>query len=51
MEENKTTAYSNEELEAIKKQKSRNRIFGILICVAIILFGILIYEIIALAKQ
>lgn len=51
MENNKLNSYSNEEIEAIKKQKSRNRIFGILICIAIILLGILIYEIIALAKR
>jgi len=51
MENNKPTAYSNEELIEMKKQKSRNRIFGILLIVAIALLAILIYEIVALATR
>lgn len=42
---------SPEALKAQKEQKSRNRIFGLFVVIDLILLGILIYEIIALATR
>ena len=39
-----------QQLQAEKEQHSRNRIFGLLVIVALILLIILIYEIIVFAK-
>lgn len=35
---------------ALKKQRSLNRIFGLLVVVGVLLFAMLIYEIVLLAK-
>ena len=40
-----------EALKAEKDQKSRNRIFGLLLIIDLALFGILVYEIIMLATK
>jgi len=37
-------------IEAQRKQRSLNRIFGLLVVIAVILFAMLIYEIVLLAK-
>ena len=41
---------SPENQEALKKQRSLNRIFGLLVVVAVLLLAMLIYEIVLLAK-
>lgn len=41
---------TNEELKIEKNQKSRNRIFGFLLIIALALLAILIYEIICFVK-
>lgn len=53
MEENKQNLedVSPEALKAQKEQKSRNRIFGLFVIIDLVLFGILLYEIIALAMR
>ena len=38
----------NKELKAEKEQKSRNRIFALLVVISLALLGILLYEIISL---
>ena len=40
-----------EALKAQKEQKSRNRLFGLLLIIDLALFGILVYEIIMLATK
>ena len=39
---------SPEALEALRKQRSLNRIFGLLLGIALILFGMFVYELIVL---
>ena len=39
-----------EAIEAQRKQRSLNRIFGLLVCVAVLLLAMLIYEIVILAR-
>lgn len=49
MEKQTLEDVSEEALKAQKEQKSRNRIFGLILIIDLVLFGILIYEIITLA--
>lgn len=42
---------SPEAQKALKQQRSRNRIFGLLCFIALVLFVIFIYEIVVLAKK
>ena len=53
MEENQITqiAYSEEELAGQRKQKSRNRVFGVLLGLSLILVAILIAEIVCLITK
>ena len=44
-------AYSEEELAQQKKQKSRNRVFGILLCLSLLLTAVLIAEIVCLITR
>lgn len=39
-----------EALEAQRKQRSLNRIFGLLFCIAVLLFAMFIFEIVTLLK-
>ena len=41
-------SYSDEELESQKKQKSRNRVFGILLSLCLLLFAIFVAEVVIL---
>ena len=53
MEERQVTqiALSEEELRQQKNQKSRNRVFGILLCVGLLLTAILVAEIVCLITK
>lgn len=51
MEEQNINEVSEEALEAYKQQKSRNRIFGLLVIINLALLGIFIYEVIVLAMS
>lgn len=51
MEEQNINEVSEEALEASKQQKSRNRIFGLLVVINLALLGIFIYEVIVLAMS
>lgn len=51
MEEQDINEVSEEALEASKQQKSRNRIFGLLVVINLALLGIFIYEVIVLAMS
>ena len=51
MEEQNFNEVSEEALEASKQQKSRNRIFGLLVIINLALLGIFIYEVIVLAMS
>lgn len=47
-EENNLTPEEQEALQAEKEQKSRNRLFGLLIFFCLVLLGVLVYEIVSL---
>ncbi len=51
MEEQRIEDVTPEALEAEKQQKSRNRIFGLLVIINLALLGIFIYEVIVLAMS
>jgi len=47
MEENFNNL-TDEEIVAVKKQRSRNRIFGLLVGLAVVLVAIIVFEIVSL---
>ena len=51
MEELQQIAYSEAELAEQKKQKSRNRVFGVLLGISLLLATILIAEIVVLITK
>jgi len=51
MEELQQIAYSEAELAEQKKQKSRNRVFGVLLGISLLLAAILIAEIVVLITK